>query len=306
MREDIAALVASLRQFEMPALLSERRTNYDKAAKAFPLPAGFQCETWQAGALKGERIVPPHCDARRTLLYLHGGGYSMGSARSHRHLAAALAAAAHASAVVLDYRLAPEHPFPAAFEDAMAAWQFLAQSSGNSVFALAGDSAGGGLALACAAALGGTQGATRPAAVACISPWVDLSLSQALPDSDADPLMKLALNREYANNYLGAASANDPRASPVHADLSNLPPTLIQVGSSEQIRGDADRIAARARAAGVEVTLDVTDGAPHVWPWFWPRCETSAQAVRAMGGFLDGHLARVLQERTAAEERKQA
>lgn len=287
MHDDLAGLLAFLRGFELPAL-AESRLNYDAAAKAFPLAPGFSVDAWELPGLDGERVTPPGAKDGRAILYFHGGGYVMGSPRSHRHLAAALGQRAAATVYVLDYRRAPEHPFPAAFDDAIRAYRALAGHLPDARIALAGDSAGGGLALACAADITAAgDGVRAPVAVACVSPWTDLSLEEAATDSDADPLMKLELNRFYAQSYLGQADARDPRASPLFADLSGLPRTLIQVGSLEQIYRDSARIARAAREAGVDVALEVTEGAPHVWPWFWPRSRLAARGVDTMGAFLN-------------------
>ncbi len=295
MSEDLTKLLAYLRRFETPARLEDCRTNYDSAAEAFPLASQYRVEPWDLPGVQGERVVPPSARPGRAILYVHGGGYVMGSPRSHRHLAGALGERAEASVYVLDYRRAPEHPFPAAFEDAEGAYRALAARADILQIALAGDSAGGGLAVACAAAM--TTAANRPrppVALTCVSPWTDLSLCDVAMDSQADPLMKLELNRSYAASYLGSADPRDPRASPVYADLSGMPPMQILVGSLEQIYRDSARLAAAARQQGVNVALDVTEGAPHVWPWFWPRSQAAAEGVERMGSFMHAAFERAM------------
>jgi phosphinothricin tripeptide acetyl hydrolase len=284
MTQDLHDLLDFLRGFQVSASTAERRKNYDAASRVFPLPADYRLGEWGAEGVTGEHIRPPQAAADRAVLYLHGGGYTLGSPRSHRHLAAAIAAAAGAEAFVLDYRRAPEHPFPAALDDAVAAYRALAQDPARKI-AIVGDSAGGGLSVSCAvAAL--AAGLRTPRGIACISPWTDLSLADVAPESDADPMMHDGENREYAANYLGAADPRDPRASPVYAALAGLPPLLIQVGSLEYLYRDSARLAARAREAGVTVELDVVEGVPHVWPWYWPKLQLGRDAVARIGQFL--------------------
>jgi len=228
------------------------------------------------------------------VLYLHGGGYVIGSPRSHRHLAAAIAAAAGTSALLLEYRCAPESPFPAAVDDAVAAYRWLLDqgiSAGGLV--IAGDSAGGGLTVATLLALR-DGGVPLPAAGVCISPWVDLTCSGASYSTKAasDPIVKKAGVEEMARAYLGMADRRTPLASPLFADLRGLPPLLIQVGSEEVLLDDATQLAERARAAGVDTTLEVWDQMVHVWHWFLPLLDEAEEAIGTIGRFARARMTR--------------
>ncbi len=226
------------------------------------------------------------------MLYLHGGGYVIGSPRSHRHLAAAIATAAGSSALLLEYRCAPEAPFPAAVDDAVAAYRWLLdQGVSAGGIAIAGDSAGGGLTVATLLALR-DAGLALPAAGVCISPWVDLTCSGAsyATKAVADPIVKRAGVDEMARAYLGAADRRTPLASPLFADLRGLPPLLIQVGSEEVLLDDSVQLAERARAAGVDTTLEVWDQMIHVWHWFLPLLDEAEEAVAAVGRFAGARM----------------
>jgi monoterpene epsilon-lactone hydrolase len=221
------------------------------------------------------------------VLYLHGGGYVIGSPRSHRHLAAAIASAAAASALLLDYRLAPEHPYPAAVDDATAAYRWLLdQAIAPEHVVIAGDSAGGGLTVATLLALRDAR-VPLPAGGVCISPWVDLTCGGGSYRTKAgvDPIVGQAGVAEMAKAYLGNVSPRTPLASPLFADLDGLPPLLIHVGSDEVLLDDAVQLAARAKAAGVETTIEVWERMIHVWHWFLPMLDEAHAAVEAIGRF---------------------
>ena len=239
-----------------------------------------------------EWLVPPSARDDVVLLYLHGGGYVIGSPRSHRHLAAALARAARARALVLDYRLAPEHPFPAAVEDAVLAYRWLAEQGIRPArLVIAGDSAGGGLTVATLVALR-ERGLALPAAGVCISPWVDLTCSAPsyAKNAAADPIVRPALVSEMARAYLAGADPRTPLAPPLYADLRGLPPLLIHVGSDEVLLDDAAGLAERARAAGVDAALEIAPRMVHVWHWFLPMLPEAQTAVDAIGAFIDARV----------------
>jgi monoterpene epsilon-lactone hydrolase len=223
------------------------------------------------------------------VLYLHGGGYVIGSPRSHRHLAAAIARAAGARALLLDYRRAPEHPFPAAVDDALAAYRWLLESAGVAPghVVVAGDSAGGGLTVATLLAAR-DAGLPQPAAGVCISPWADLtcSLGSYTTKAAVDPVVDTGLVQKMATAYLGAADPRTPLASPLHADLRGLPPLLVQVGGDEVLLDDARELAARAKRAGVDATLEVWDAMVHVWHWFLPMLDEAPAAIDRIGAFV--------------------
>lgn len=287
--DDLTALMSFLRKQPSmsSATVAERRAAYDRAERAFALPVGATIRLWERNGLIGELVEPEHPVDGRTILYLHGGGYVIGSPRSHRHLAAAIAIAASANVLLLDYRLAPEHPFPAAVDDAVAAYRLLLQDIGSQRLAVVGDSAGGGLTVATlVAAL--SAGDAMPAAAVCLSPWVDLTCNTiaASAATISDPLVKTEDIVAYASSYLGANPATHPLASPRFADLRGLPPMLIHASTSEMLASDSLGLADAARAAGVDVTLEMFEGVPHVWHWFWPRLEIAKAAIAQVGAFL--------------------
>ena len=267
---------------------AERRAQYERAEKVFPTPPEVKVERVNAPTAPAEWLRPPSAAPGRVVLYLHGGGYVIGSPRSHRHLAAAIAGAAGASALLLDYRLAPEHPFPAAVEDATAAYRWLLdQAIAPERIVIAGDSAGGGLTVATLLALREAR-VPLPAGGVCISPWVDLTCSGAsyVTKADADPIVERSGVEEMARAYLGATPPRTPLASPLFADLRGLPPLLIHVGTDEVLLDDAVQLAERAKAAGVDATLEVYDRMIHVWHWFLPMLDEAQTAVEAIGRFV--------------------
>jgi phosphinothricin tripeptide acetyl hydrolase len=267
---------------------AERRAQYERAEKVFPTPPDVKVERVNVPAAPAEWLRPPSAVPGRVVLYLHGGGYVIGSPRSHRHLAAAIAGAAGASALLLDYRLAPEHPFPAAVEDATAAYRWLLdQATAPEHIVIAGDSAGGGLTVATLLALREAR-VPLPTGGVCISPWVDLTCSGASyrTMAAADPIVRRTGVEEMARAYLGATPPRTPLASPLFADLRGLPPLLIHVGSDEVLLDDAVQLAERAKAAGVDATLEIYDRMIHVWHWFLPMLDEAQTAVEAIGRFV--------------------
>ena len=261
---------------------------YDQAERAFPLAADFEVTNVVMRGVPGEWLRSPGAESA-LVLYLHGGGYVIGSPRSHRHLAAAIARAATGTALLPDYRRAPEHRFPAAVDDAVAAYRWLIDDHGahpGSVV-IAGDSAGGGLMLATLLALR-DAGVPLPAAGVGISPWTDLSCGQPSHTTLAptDPIVEASTLRRMVAAYLGTADPRTPLASPLHGDLRGLPPLLIQVGTDEVLLDDATALVASARAAGVDATLEVWDRMVHVWHWFLPMLDEAQAAVERIGDFV--------------------
>jgi phosphinothricin tripeptide acetyl hydrolase len=268
--------------------VAERRLQYERAERVFPIPPEIKVEQVSAPAAPAEWLRPPGAVAGRLVLYLHGGGYVIGSPRSHRHLAAAIASAGQATGLLLDYRLAPEHPFPAAVEDATAAYRWLLEQGiapGHVV--IGGDSAGGGLTVATLVALR-DAGVPRPAAGVCISPWTDLTFGGASyrTRAQSDPIVSRPGIDGMAQAYLGATPPRTPLASPLFADLRGLPPLLIQVGGDEVLLDDATELADRAKAAGVDTTLEVWDRMIHVWHWFLPMLDEAQAAIDGIGRFV--------------------
>jgi monoterpene epsilon-lactone hydrolase len=267
--------------------IAERRAQYERAEKVFPTPAEVKVERVAAPTAPAEWLRPPSAAPGRVVLYLHGGGYVIGSPRSHRHLAAAIATGAGSSGLLLEYRCAPEAPFPAAVDDAVAAYRWLLdQGVSPGGIVIAGDSAGGGLTVATLLTLRDAR-LPLPAAGVCISPWVDLTCSGASYAIKAvtDPIVKRAGVDEMARAYLGTADGRTPLASPLFADLRGLPPLLIQVGSEEVLLDDSVQLAERAKAAGVDTTLEVWDQMIHVWHWFLPMLDEAEEAIAAIGRF---------------------
>jgi epsilon-lactone hydrolase len=284
----IAAVRAHLAKIPPANTVAERRAQYDRAERVFPMPADVSVKPVQVPAISAEWIEPSAARAGVFVLYLHGGGYVIGSPKSHRHLAASIAVAASASVLLPEYRLAPEHPFPAALEDAVAAYRWLLdRGTAPGHIIIAGDSAGGGLTVATLLALR-ERGIPLPAAGVCISPWVDLTGSGASYASKAasDPIVTRDGVMEMARAYLGVTDARNPLASPLFADLTGLPPLLIQVGTDEVLLDDSLALAERARAAEVETTLEVWPDMVHVWPWFFPMLDEGRTAIDGIGAFV--------------------
>ena len=285
----IAAVRAHLAKLPPTESIAERRAMYDRAEGVFTLPPGTAVEPVTAGGRPAEWICPAGARGDAALLYLHGGGYVIGSPRSHRHLAEAFARSAGIACLLPDYRLAPEHPFPAAVDDALAAYRSLVEERkiAPARIAVGGDSAGGGLAVATLVAIREAR-LPLPSAAVAISPWTDLTCSAPSYQSRAarDPLVTLANITVMAREYLRAADPRTPLASPLFADLRGLPPLLIHVGSEEVLLDDAAGLAERARAAGVPVTLEVWEQMIHVWHWFLPWLDEAQAAVEKIGGFL--------------------
>ena len=284
----IALVRAHLAKVPPANTVAERRAQYDRAERVFPMPADVSVKPVQVPAINAEWIEPAAARDGAFVLYLHGGGYVIGSPKSHRHLAASIAVAGRASALLLDYRLAPEHPFPAALEDAVAAYRWLLdRGTAPRRMVIAGDSAGGGLTVATLLALR-ERGVPLPAAGVCISPWVDLSGSGASYATKAasDPIVTRDGILGMARAYLGGTDARAPLASPLFADLTGLPPLFIQVGTEEVLLDDAVALAERAKTAGVETTLEVWPDMIHVWPWFFPLLDEGRTAIDGIGAFV--------------------
>jgi epsilon-lactone hydrolase len=276
-----------------PIDVARVRANTAKRVWSPRPPSGFQLrEQYAASAapLRGEWLVREAHERleARTILYLHGGGYYFCSPQSHRSITFGLAPRAGADVFSLDYRLAPEHPFPAAVDDALAAYrQLLAAGRPAASIVIAGDSAGGGLALATLVALR-DAGDPLPAGAVLYSPWTDLATTGASFRSNdgRDPMFRGDVFARIAPLYLGTASATHPYASPVYADLRGLPPLFMLVGSTETLLDDTLRVADRARAAGVSVECEVARGQPHVWPIYAPFMPEARRALDDTARFV--------------------
>jgi acetyl esterase/lipase len=247
-----------------------------------------------AGGVPGEFVATAASRRDRHVLFLHGGGYVTGSPALYRHFTWRIATAARAHVLAIDYRLAPEHPFPAALDDALAAYRWLVAGRADPQrTAVLGDSAGGGLALALLLKLR-DDGLVLPAAAVALSPWTDLALTGASLSLNAksDPMLNVADARLFAGCYLAEADARNPYASPLYGNPAGLPPTLIHVGSDEILHDDATRTAENLRSAGCPVQIEVWPRMPHGWHLFAPVLPEARTAIERIGAFVDLVLAR--------------
>lgn len=271
--------------------LEQLRRNFDTFCSKFPAVEGARLEAVEAGGVPAAWVEAPGSGdeaPRGVVLYLHGGGYVTGSLRSHGQLATRLAGAAEARGLAVDYRLAPEHPFPAALDDALAAYAWLLDNgTAAEQIVVAGDSAGGGLGIATLVAAR-DRGLPLPAAAVCLSPWTDLGGSADSIDRHAhlDPVVQRPGLHRMAALYLDGADSRTPLASPLYADLRGLPPLLVQAGGADTLLDDATRLAAAAEAAGLEMELDVWPGMIHVWQLFAGRLEEGQAAIERAGRFI--------------------
>ena len=259
------------------------------ALESFGLPDDVRVEICELGAVPADRLTGGSGDGA-VLLYLHGGGYVIGSPRSHRHLAALIARQMAGTVYVLDYRLAPEAPFPAAVDDALAAYRALLAEHPPQRLAIAGDSAGGGLTFALAIAAR-DAGLAMPTAIVGISPWVNLGTENESYDKLAanDPVLSREVTEYFSSRYLAGAPARTPLASPLFANLAGLPPTLIQVGDHECFFGDATSMHQALIASGVDTELVVWKGMFHVWHLYWPALGEGKQALEQIAAFVTQH-----------------
>jgi acetyl esterase/lipase len=288
-------LITLLRSRPTPAVpdVVEARNRFEKMGAFLGGAPDAKCETVDAGGLPAEWVAAPGIDAGRAVLYLHGGGYAIGSLNTHRRLAYDISAASAARVLLIDYRLAPEHPFPAALDDATKAWQWLKQQGfADNKLAIAGDSAGGGLALATLVNLRDKR-LGLPACAAALSPWVDLEgLGGSITARAAqDPMVQKDGLLWMATMYLNGADPRTALAAPLHADLRGLPPILVQAGTAETLLDDATRIAEKLHAAGVEVRLAIWPNMLHVFPLFAPILSEGRDGCLEIGSFIRSHIA---------------
>lgn len=268
--------------------LAVQRQEWEDGVAGVALPEGVTTELAAPGDIPGEWVRGAAAEGDAAVLLVHGGGFSAGSCRTHRELAARLSLASGVPVLTFDYRLAPEHPFPAALDDTVAAYRaLLAQGIAPTRLVIAGDSAGGGLALSALLRLR-DEGEALPAAAVLLSPWADLALAGESIETraDADPLCSRESLALAASTYLAGADARAPLASPVYADLAGLPPLLIHVGSDEILLSDATRLAEHATAAGVDTTLEIAPGLWHVWHAWAGALPEAAAALDRIGAFV--------------------
>jgi epsilon-lactone hydrolase len=268
--------------------IAQMRLDADARATAFPLPADVSVQPVVANGVRAEWTSTPDADASSAILYLHGGGYVICSLDSHRHLVAEIGRACGTRTLAIDYRLAPEHPFPAPVEDTFAAYRYLlADGLKPNRIALAGDSAGGGLVVGSLLAIR-EAGLPLPGCGWCISPWVDMeALGESFTDrAAADPTVQRETIQMMAQWYLGGADPRHPHAAPIHGDLRGLPPLLIQVGAAETLLDDAVGLARKAGAADVLVDLQIWPEMIHIWHIFFPMLAAGRRAIASGGTFV--------------------
>jgi epsilon-lactone hydrolase len=286
---EIDAIRSLLTSKPRPVGWSERRRRINEVGSVWPVADDIRLEAVDLGGVAGEWSLAPGSDASRVLVFFHGGGYCSGSIVSHRRMVTEAGRAARMRTLAVDYRLAPEHPYPAAHEDAMTAWRFLnAQGIAARDIAVGGDSAGGNLTIALINRLHAAH-EELPACAWLASPWTDLTMSGAslVTKDGVDPLIHKAYLEELANAYAPAPlDRKDPLISPLFADLHGFPPLLIQVGSAETLMDDAARFAAAAGADDVNVTLEIWPDMIHAWAMWNAKLEAGRQALAHVGEFV--------------------
>jgi epsilon-lactone hydrolase len=276
-----------------PVGWEERRHRLDEVGSVWPVAGDISLESISLDGIPGEWSIAPGSDSTRVLLFFHGGGYCSGSIVSHRRMVTEAGRAAGIRTLAVGYRLAPELPFPAAYDDAITSWRWLrSQKIPARHIAIGGDSAGGGLAVALVTKLR-DEGDELPACAWLSSPWTDLTMSgETLATKDAeDPLIHKVYLLELADAYLGAGmDRKDPRVSPLFADLKDFPPALIQVGAAETLLADATRFSAAAGAANVPVTLEIWPDMIHAFALWNAHLEPARRALAIAGSFIRKHL----------------
>jgi epsilon-lactone hydrolase len=290
---EIDAIRALLSSKPRPVGWPERRKRIDEVGAVWPVADDVELTAVDVNGVHGEHSVVPGSDPSRVLMFFHGGGYCSGSIKSHRRLVTEAGRAARMRTFAVEYRLAPEHPFPAAYDDALSAWRFLRnQGIAAARIAIGGDSAGAGLTLALISRLRDTH-EELPACAWLISPWMDLTMSGSTLASKAaiDPLIHKEYLSELAAAYLPPGmDRKDPRVSPLFANFTGFPPMLIQIGSDETLLDDATRLAAQAGAADVAVTLEIWPHMIHAWPLWNAHLEEGRRALANAGSFIRTHL----------------
>ncbi len=292
-QSEIEAVRALLSSKPRPVGWPGRRQRLDDVGSVWPVADDVKLVAVDISGVPGEYSIVPGSDPSRVLIFFHGGGYCAGSILSHRRMVTEAGRAAGMRTLAIAYRLAPENPFPVAYDDVLKAWRFLRnQGIPAARIAIGGDSAGAGLAVALINQLRDAH-EELPACVWLVSPWTDLTMSgSTLASKDAvDPLIRKDYLNELADAYLPAGiDRKDPRVSPLYADLRCFPPTLIQVGSAETLLDDATRFAAVAGAADVPVTLEIWPHMIHAWHLWNAHLELGRRALVSAGTFIRGHL----------------
>jgi len=290
--DETAQVRAMLAGFSGDLSLEQLRAAYDGMGAAFGIPDDVTVTPQMVGNLPAEWTWVADAAADRVILYLHGGGFTTGSLVSHRHGVAELGRLAKCRTLALDYRLAPEHPFPAAVDDCLEGYRFLlGKGIAPANIAIAGDSAGAGLVVSLLAAAR-DAGLPQPACGVCFSPWVDLEAMGGTIDSKAgaDPLVSRDALLMMAGAYRAGADPRDPRISPLYAELAGLAPLLIQVGTAEALLDDSVRLATRAGVQNVDVRLELWPDMVHVWHFFFPILSEGRRALGVAADYIRGKL----------------
>jgi epsilon-lactone hydrolase len=285
---EIVALRNKLAGRERSPDIAQRRRDFDAMGGAYPTAADVKVEAVTASGVPAEWTTTPDAQSDAAVLFVHGGGYVVGSLLSHRHMVSEIGRAAHARTLALHYRLAPEHPFPAPVEDTIAGYRFLlAQGLRPGRIAIACDSAGGGLTVAALVAIR-DAGLPQPACGWCISPWVDMqAIGGSMTDNAGrDPSVQKDAILEMARYYMGTADPRSPLAAPLYADLRGIAPLFIQVGSVETLLDDSIRLARRAGLADVPVDLQIWPEMMHVWHIYSAELKAGRGAIEAGGAFI--------------------
>jgi epsilon-lactone hydrolase len=288
----IEAVRELLRSQPRPGGVAERRARLDSICSVSPITSDISLEEGSVKGVPLEWSSAPGADPSRVLLFFHGGGYCSGSIASHRGMVVEAGRAALVRTLAVGYRLAPEHPFPAALEDARAAYEFLLEKGiAPQKIALGGDSAGAGLSLSLLTSLR-DLGRPLPGCAWLVSPWVDLQMTgeSLVTKADVDPLIQKAYLEELAAAYLHGADPTNPLVSPLRANLAGLPPLLVQVGSAETLLDDAVGISSRAGSADVRVTLEVWPHMIHAWHLWAAMLEEGRLALQSAGRFIGANL----------------
>jgi epsilon-lactone hydrolase len=286
---EFAAFLNTLRSRPTPAGLSiaELRQRFSTFAGQFVPDSDLQFEPVEADGVPAEWCIPPDVQSYGTLLFLHGGGYCIASVRDYREFVGRLAKATRRRVLSVEYRLAPEHPFPAALNDAIRAYRWLRVSKPDQNIVVGGDSAGGGLSMSLLISLR-DAGEPLPCGAFLISPSTDLAKEGASMQSRAavDPIITPETTQRYAKAYAGERSVREPLISPLYADLGNLPPLLILVGDCERLLDDSTRLAQKARHAKTQVTIEVWDEMVHIWPFFASLLPEGRAAIQHVAEFV--------------------
>jgi len=290
---EIDAIRKLLSSKPRPVGWAERRARLDEVGSLWPVADDVKCESVDCGGMRGEWSLAPGSDPSRVLLFFHGGGYCSGSILSHRRMVTEAGRAARIRTLAIDYRRAPEHPYPAAHDDATAAWRFLrSQGIAADSIAVGGDSAGGNLTLSLIHRLR-AAGEALPACAWLVSPWSDLTMSGATLETKdtVDPIIHKTYLDELADAYVPPLiDRRDPLISPLFANFCGFPPVLIQVGSAETLLSDATRLAEAAGSADVDVTLEIWPHMIHAWPVWNAGLEDGRRALAKAGEFIGGRV----------------